>query len=250
MLDEGANAQSPLGCLSRRTASLLLTRRPESKCSVLRTSYAVRWPSRSRPTCRAKCLAPRTRRGGGARAGRPRPLRARFFPSIRNGASSTPIFHLAHGAAGGQWQPPSALPVLAGAWAGTHANGSQSYTGIRHGRIGAEWQNTDTSLHSNQLTEVNMNWNTRRMGEYGNSAADRVQSFADGAKSTAADMRSRASDLMETSADWASKKTDDLNATSRELVASMSDAVSTRPLLAVGIAIFAGFLISKLFSRD
>jgi ElaB/YqjD/DUF883 family membrane-anchored ribosome-binding protein len=52
------------------------------------------------------------------------------------------------------------------------------------------------------------------------------------------------------SADWASKKTDDLDTTSRELVRSMSDALSARPLLAVGIAVLAGFLISKLFSRD
>jgi len=95
-----------------------------------------------------------------------------------------------------------------------------------------------------------MNWNTRRMYEYGDRAADRVQSFADDAKGTAADMRSRASDLMATSADWASKKTDDLNATSRELIGSMSNAVSSRPVLAVGIAVLAGFLVSMLFSRD
>jgi ElaB/YqjD/DUF883 family membrane-anchored ribosome-binding protein len=95
-----------------------------------------------------------------------------------------------------------------------------------------------------------MNWNTKQMSEYGDRAADGVQSFAADAKSTATDMRNRISDAMGKSADWASKKTDDLNATSRELAASMSDAVSTRPLLAVGIAVFAGFLISKLFSRD
>lgn len=91
-----------------------------------------------------------------------------------------------------------------------------------------------------------MSWNTSQMTD---KAADRVQSFADDAKSTAADMRGRASDLMATSADWASKKTEGLNATSRELVGSMSDAVSSRPLLAVGIAVLAGFVISKLFSR-
>ena len=94
-----------------------------------------------------------------------------------------------------------------------------------------------------------MNWN-RQMSEFGENAADHVQSFADEAKGTAADMQSRVSDAMGKSADWASKKTDNLDATSRELVASMSDAVSARPLLAVGIAVFAGFLISKLFSRD
>jgi len=95
-----------------------------------------------------------------------------------------------------------------------------------------------------------MNWNTSRISTYGVKAADRVQSLADDAKSTAADMRSRVSDAMGRSADWASKKTDDLDTTSRELVGSMSDALSARPLLAVGIAVLAGFLISKLFSRD
>jgi ElaB/YqjD/DUF883 family membrane-anchored ribosome-binding protein len=88
------------------------------------------------------------------------------------------------------------------------------------------------------------------MSEYGHRAADGVQSFADDARSTAADMRNRVSDVMGKSTEWASKKTDDLNATSRELVGSMSDAVTSRPLLAVGIAVLAGFLVSKLFSRD
>jgi ElaB/YqjD/DUF883 family membrane-anchored ribosome-binding protein len=95
-----------------------------------------------------------------------------------------------------------------------------------------------------------MNWNTSRISTHGDNAADRVQSLADDAKSTAADMRSRVSDAMGKGADWASKKADDLDTTSRELVGSMSDAVSARPLLAVGIAVLAGFLISKLFSRD
>lgn len=133
-------------------------------------------------------------------------------------------------------------------------NGSPSYTGIRHAAIGApvlerrysRWL-TPTLL---KPTEVNMNWNTSRISTYGVKAADRVQSLADDAKSTAADMRSRVSDAMGKSADWASKKTDDLDTTSREMVGSMSDALSARPLLAVGIAVLAGFLISKLFSRD
>lgn len=98
--------------------------------------------------------------------------------------------------------------------------------------------------------EVNMNWNKSRLSAYGNDATDRVQSFADDAKSTAEDMRSRMSDAVGRSADWASKKTDDLDASSRELVGSMSDAVSARPLLAVGVAVLAGFLISQLLSRD
>ena len=95
-----------------------------------------------------------------------------------------------------------------------------------------------------------MNWNTNRTSEYADRAGESVQSFADDAKRTAADMRHRMCDAMAKSADWASKKTDDLNTTSRELVGSMSDAVTARPLLAVGIAVFAGFLISKLFSRN
>ena len=95
-----------------------------------------------------------------------------------------------------------------------------------------------------------MNWNTKHMSEYGDRAADGVQSFADDASSKAADMRKSVSDVMGKSTEWASKKTDDLNATSRELIGFMSDAVSSRPLLAVGIAVLAGFLVSKLFSRD
>jgi len=78
------------------------------------------------------------------------------------------------------------------------------------------------------------------MSAYSDDAADRIQSLADDAKSTAAHMRSRVSDAMANGADWALKKTDDLDAPLRELVGSMSDAVSTRPVLAVGIAILAG----------
>ena len=94
-----------------------------------------------------------------------------------------------------------------------------------------------------------MNWNTS-MPASGDNAVDRVQSFADDAKSTAADMQNRVSDVMGKGAVWASKKTGDLDATSRELVGSVSEAVSARPLLAVGIAVLGGFLISKLFWRD
>jgi ElaB/YqjD/DUF883 family membrane-anchored ribosome-binding protein len=95
-----------------------------------------------------------------------------------------------------------------------------------------------------------MIWNTDQMSEYGADAANRIRSFADDAKNTAADMRSRSSDAFGRGADWASNKTGDLDATSRELVSSMSDAVGARPLLAVGIAVLTGFLLSQLFSRD
>lgn len=95
-----------------------------------------------------------------------------------------------------------------------------------------------------------MTWNTAHMSEYGADAADRIRSFAEDAKSTAADMRSRSSDAIGRGADWASKKTSDLDATSRELIGSMSDAVSARPVLAVGIALLAGYLLFQLFSRD
>lgn len=95
-----------------------------------------------------------------------------------------------------------------------------------------------------------MNWNNRRMSAYSDDAADRLQSYAEDARSTAADVRRRVSDALGKGAEWASKKTDDLDATSRELVRSMSDVVSARPLLAVGIAVLAGILISRLFSRD
>ena len=95
-----------------------------------------------------------------------------------------------------------------------------------------------------------MTWKTDQMSEYGGDAADRSRSFAADAKSAAADMGSRASDALGSGADWASKKTGDLDATSRELVGSMSDAARARPLLAVGIAVVAGLLLSLLFSRD
>lgn len=95
-----------------------------------------------------------------------------------------------------------------------------------------------------------MNWNQGRMSAYRDDAADGIKSFADDAKSTAAKMQSRVSDALGKGSDWASEKSDDLGATSRELVGSMSEAVSARPLLAVGIAIVAGVLISRLFSRD
>jgi ElaB/YqjD/DUF883 family membrane-anchored ribosome-binding protein len=95
-----------------------------------------------------------------------------------------------------------------------------------------------------------MNRNTSRMSAYGDAAADRIQSYAEDARSAAADMRSRASDAVGKGADWASRKTEDLDATSRQLVGSISDAASARPLLAIGIALLAGFLISQLVSRD
>lgn len=97
--------------------------------------------------------------------------------------------------------------------------------------------------------EVKMNWNSRTSA-YGDDAADRIHSFADDAKSTADKMQSRVSDASAKGADWASTKSDDLGATSRELIGSVSDTVSARPLLAVGIAILAGFVISRLLSRD
>jgi ElaB/YqjD/DUF883 family membrane-anchored ribosome-binding protein len=101
-----------------------------------------------------------------------------------------------------------------------------------------------------QWRKVNMTWNTDQMSEYGTDAANRIRSFADDARNTAADMRSRSSDAFGRGADWASKKAGALDATSRKLVGSMSDAVGARPFLAVGIAVLAGFLIYQLFSRD
>jgi ElaB/YqjD/DUF883 family membrane-anchored ribosome-binding protein len=88
------------------------------------------------------------------------------------------------------------------------------------------------------------------MSTYGDDADDRLQSIADDANDTAANLRARVSDAVGKGAEWASKKTSDLDATSRELVGSMSDAVSARPLLAVGIALLAGIVISRLFTRD
>jgi ElaB/YqjD/DUF883 family membrane-anchored ribosome-binding protein len=88
------------------------------------------------------------------------------------------------------------------------------------------------------------------MSTYGDDADDRLQSIADDANDTAANLRARVSDAVGKGAEWASKKTSDLDATSRELVGSMSDAVSARPLLAVGIALLAGIVVSRLFTRD
>ena len=100
------------------------------------------------------------------------------------------------------------------------------------------------------MMEVDMNWSTSQMSAYGDNAADRMESFADDAKSTAADVRSRVADAIEQGTDWASKRSGDLDAPSKELVASMSDAVSARPFLAVSVAAVAGFLLYHLFSRD
>jgi len=77
--------------------------------------------------------------------------------------------------------------------------------------------------------EVYMNRNTSGMSAYGDDAADRIQSYADDAKSTVADVRSRVSDAIVKGADWASKKTGDLDATSRELVGSISDTLARAP---------------------
>jgi hypothetical protein len=70
--------------------------------------------------------------------------------------------------------------------------------------------------------EVKMNWNSRTSA-YGDDAADRIQSFADNAKSTAEKTQSRVSEAWAKGADWTSKKSDDLDATSRELIGSVSE---------------------------
>jgi ElaB/YqjD/DUF883 family membrane-anchored ribosome-binding protein len=125
----------------------------------------------------------------------------------------------------------------------------QPYPGLADGAWTPHGPSCVSRIWAGQRTEVEMNWNSRTSA-YGDDAADRIQSLADDAKSTAARMQSRVSDAWGKGADWASKKSDDLDATSRQLIGSMSDAVSTRPLLAVGIAILAGVVISRLLSRD
>ena len=88
------------------------------------------------------------------------------------------------------------------------------------------------------------------MSAYGDEAADSVRSLSTDAKSTAKNLGGRISDAVDKGTHWVSKRTGDLDATSRELVESMSEAVRARPLVAVSVAAVAGFLFYRWFSRD
>ena len=48
-------------------------------------------------------------------------------------------------------------------------------------------------------------------------------------------------------ADWLSEQADMLNARQKKLVAEATDYVSANPLKSIGVAVVAGFLLSRIF---
>ena len=59
----------------------------------------------------------------------------------------------------------------------------------------------------------------------------------------------KAAGAVATRAGWLSEQGEGLNATQRKLVAGSSSYVSANPLKAVGIAVVAGFLLSRIILR-
>ena len=59
----------------------------------------------------------------------------------------------------------------------------------------------------------------------------------------------RAAGAAAPTADWLTEQGENINARQKQLVAQTRDYVSTNPLKAVGIAVVAGFLLSRLIRR-
>lgn len=57
----------------------------------------------------------------------------------------------------------------------------------------------------------------------------------------------RAADAAAPTADWLSEQAEMLNARQKKLVAGTSDYVSAHPFKSIGIAVVAGFLLSRIF---
>ena len=95
-----------------------------------------------------------------------------------------------------------------------------------------------------------MSQTTDRMSATANEVADRMQDYSTQAKSSAASARDRLADAVEKGSDWASEKSRDLRATSQDLLGSACDAVSARPMVAVGIAAAVGYLLARMLARD
>ena len=59
----------------------------------------------------------------------------------------------------------------------------------------------------------------------------------------------RAAGAAAPTADWLTEQGENINARQKQLIAQTRDYVSTNPLKAVGIAVVAGFLLSRLIRR-
>ena len=80
--------------------------------------------------------------------------------------------------------------------------------------------------------------------------ADRVQAYSDNALNTTTGVRDRLAGAVEQGTEWAARKTQAVDATSREMFAAACNSISARPFWALGIAVVAGLLLARVVSRD
>lgn len=91
---------------------------------------------------------------------------------------------------------------------------------------------------------------SRHMSVSESEIADRVQAYSDQAANTTTAVRERLTGAVEQGTRWAAKKTRAADASSREAFAAACDAISARPLWAIGIAVVAGLLLARVSARD
>jgi len=94
-----------------------------------------------------------------------------------------------------------------------------------------------------------MSETTRRISDVADDTLDRVQDYSDQARTAAARARDRLADAAEKGGEWASERSREAAGSSRALLSAACDAISARPVMAVGIALVAGFLIARMASR-
>ena len=80
-------------------------------------------------------------------------------------------------------------------------------------------------------------------------AASKVKPAIDQVAAMAHQAVDRAAGAAAPTADWLTEQGENINARQKQLVAQTRDYVSTNPLKAVGIAVVAGFLLSRLIRR-
>jgi ElaB/YqjD/DUF883 family membrane-anchored ribosome-binding protein len=80
-----------------------------------------------------------------------------------------------------------------------------------------------------------------------NKASSSVHAAVNSVAGAAHHAVDRAAGVAEPTAEWLRERSENLSATRKKLVTNTSDMVSSNPLKAVGIAVFAGFVLSRIF---
>jgi ElaB/YqjD/DUF883 family membrane-anchored ribosome-binding protein len=80
-------------------------------------------------------------------------------------------------------------------------------------------------------------------------AASKVKPALDQVAAMAHQAVDRAAGAAAPTADWLTEQGENMNARQKQLVAQTRDYVSTNPLKAVGMAVFAGFVLGRLIRR-